>query len=347
MMVNRPRRALAVLAAAGLLAVPLTPTAAAADPSPSAVTWTVQPADQGGPDGRRWIERTLDPGQVVTEHLAVRNLSKTEAVFALSAADGYLTEKGRFNMLPSDQPSKDGGTWIAVQHTVTVAANETKVVPFTVTVPGNATPGDHPAGIAASILSSSGTVQVESRVGFRVLLRASGTARAALSAERLTAQFERSWNPLRPGAVHVTYSVANTGNVRVDARADAAVAELFGAHRRTAAVDAGELLPGGGRTVGTRVSGVWGLGRVRTTVTLTPAVLGDTGPGLQATPTVVDVTGWIVPWPQLVLAAVLAALVLAIRTVVRRRRRRLTAMLARARQEGRQAALAGGAQAEG
>src|SRR3954471_19708220 len=97
-------RAAVVLAA--VLAVPLALTPAFAD----AVTWTVQPATEAGPDGRRWVERTLDPGQGVTEHMAVRNIGKASTVFALSAADGYLTDKGRFNMLPADQRSTDGGT---------------------------------------------------------------------------------------------------------------------------------------------------------------------------------------------------------------------------------------------
>ncbi|MFD0525904.1 COG1470 family protein [Paractinoplanes durhamensis] len=253
----------------------------AATPLPIAdagkVTWTVQPANASAVDGRRWIERILDPGQQVTEHLAVRNLGTTSAVFALSAADGYLTATGRFNMLSSDKKSTDGGTWIDVQNTITVAPNETRILPFTITVPAGATPGDHPAGIAASVLSSSGTVQIESRVGFRVMLRASGTAQASLAAQGVKARYERSWNPLRSGAIHVTYTVANIGNVRADARASVSVSELFGAHRRDGGAAAGELLPGGNRAADGRIRGVWGLGPVRTTVLLTPAVLGEAG----------------------------------------------------------------------
>ena len=307
--------------AVALLAVP---TATPADGSK--VTWTVQPANAATVDGRRWIERTLDPGQKVTEHLAVRNLGKAGAVFALSAADGYLTANGRFNMLASDKKSTDGGTWIAVQPTVTVGANETRVVPFTITVPPGATPGDHPAGIAASVLSRSGTVRVESRVGFRVMLRASGTARSSVAAQGLAARYERSWNPLRPGAVHVTYTVANTGNVRAEAHATASVSELFGTHHRTGTEATGELLPGGTRPAEARVGGVWGFGPVHTKVLLSPAEPGA--------PTA-EITAWIVPWPQLAGVALLVALVLLLRASRRASKRRLTRLLADAREEGR------------
>jgi hypothetical protein len=309
------RRAAAVLAALAVL-LPAAPAAAA----PTTVTWTVQPATAAGPDGRRWIERTLDPGQQVTEHLAVRNLGDTSAVFTLSAADGYLTAKGRFNMLPSDQRSVGGGTWVSVPASVTVAAGKTAVVPFLITAPAGVMPGDHPAGIAASIAGTQGTVQVESRVGFRLLLRASGTLSPSVTADQITVRYDGTWNPFQPGTVHVTCTAANTGNVRVDVPGTASVSSLAGT--RTIPVTGGELLPGGTHAVSAKVDGVWGLGRLRTTVTLTP-------PG--ALPASATLTTWVIPWPQFL--AVLAALVLVL--AWRLRRRHLRSLLDRAREEGR------------
>ncbi|MBW6437012.1 DUF916 domain-containing protein [Actinoplanes hulinensis] len=307
------RRAVAVLACLAVLS-PATPAAAA----PATVTWTVQPAGTNGPDGRRWAEHTLDPGGTVTDHLAVRNLGDATAVFALKAADGYLTENGRFNMLPSDRRSADGGTWISVQETVTVAAGRTVVVPFTVTAPADAAPGDHPAGIAASIAGKRGTVQVESRVGFRVLLRASGTLRPALAVFGVTTRFRPNWNPLRPGTLHVAYTVANTGNVR------AGIQGRVAGNR----ADLGELLPGGSRTA-TAAAESWPLGRIRTTLTLTPVV-----PGAAAEPHTVTVTTWALPWPQVLALAAVAVLIL----LARMRRARLKRLLEQARLEGRRSA---------
>ncbi|XVU21239.1 hypothetical protein ACQPZJ_28680 [Actinoplanes sp. CA-054009] len=310
------RVAVAVIAAALLL--PAVPATAA--PASGSVTWTVQPAGKNGPDGRRWIEQTLDPGATVTEHLAVRNLGDTSAVFALKAADGYLTDKGRFNMLPSDKKSVDGGTWISVRQSVTVGPQETKVVPFTITVPAKATPGDHPAGIAATIAGKQGTVQVESRVGFRVLLRASGEIRSEATTDQLQARYERSWNPFRPGAVSLSYTAANTGNVRLPVQGKAEVSTLLGT--RSTTTDLGELLPDGVTTASARVDGVWALGRVKTTVTLSN--------GTPAT-----VTTWVIPWPQLLVLVAAAALVLLLRWNGRRRRNHLAHLLEQARQEGR------------
>ncbi|WDZ83757.1 WxL protein peptidoglycan domain-containing protein [Micromonospora cathayae] len=336
-MKNRSWLRVFALLAAVLVGLPALPAGAVrAAPATPSVTWAVQPADRNGPDGRRWVERTLDPGQVVTEHLAVRNFSDAPVVFSLKAADGYLTDKGRFNMLPSHQKSVDGGTWITVQETVTVGPKSTRVVPFTITVPADATPGDHPAGIAATVTSTGGTVAVESRVGFRVLLRATGTVAAALTVTDLTATYRPTWNPFAAGTLQVRYTAVNDGGVAVTGTGRVTAAGLFGLGQRDVRADVEELLPGGRREGGARVGGVWGWGPVRTTVELTPAVRGGDPTGIEIRPGRTTVTVWAVPWAQLALLVLLAALVLAYRGVARRRRRRLALLLARARDEGRQ-----------
>ncbi|BCB77710.1 DUF916 domain-containing protein [Phytohabitans flavus] len=334
-MIRTLPRLLAVLAAV-LVTVPIAPAGARAEPTSPTLTWAVQPANQQGPDGRRWVEHTLDPGQVVTERLAVRNFSDRPAVFSLKAADGYLTDKGRFNMLPSSRKSVDGGTWVKIQEKVSVAAKGTTVVPFTITVPRDATPGDHPAGIAATVNSASGTVAVESRVGFRVMMRVSGTVTAALAVKDLAATYHGSWNPFAAGTVRVTYTTTNAGNVAVTGTGRVATGELFGLTGHDAQADvAQQILPGGNRKFDISIGGVRTLGRLRTTVDLTPAVV-DGGPtGAEIRPASATVTLWTVPWPQLALVAILVALVFAARTIIRRRKRRLTDLLAQAREEGR------------
>ncbi|MFI6785634.1 hypothetical protein [Micromonospora sp. NPDC050276] len=330
-------RMLAVLAAVAV-ALPTAPAHAGAEPTAPKVTWAVQPADTSGPDGRRWIEATLDPGRAVTEHLAVRNFSDAPVVFALKAADGYLTDKGRFNMLPSERTSVDGGTWIRVREKVTVGARSTAVVPFTITAPKDATPGDHPAGIAATVTSGKGTVAVESRVGFRVMLRAAGTVTAAVAISNLAATYQRSWNPFSAGTIRVRYTATNEGNVAATGGGRTTTEELFGLAARDSATAVEELLPGGSREATARITGVWGMGPLRTSVDVTPAVRGGDPTAALIRPATANVTLWVMPWPQFALMVVVVALALAYRIAVRRRRRRLARLLDRARSEGREEA---------
>ncbi|MGW6228251.1 hypothetical protein ACWFQT_14140 [Cellulosimicrobium cellulans] len=311
------------------------------------ITWSVTPADAGGADGRRWVDLTADPGQTVDEHLAVTNFGKVPATFALKSADGYLTANGRFNMLPSDQESTDAGTWFTVQETVEVGPDETVVVPYTITVPESATPGDHPAGIAASITSTGtdagGTnLGVESRVGFRVTTRVTGEVQPVLTVENVKASYSPSWNPFAAGDLTVSYDVANDGNVRLGAEGDVATSALFGAvGDEVAAEPISELLPGGSLRSRVDVNDVWPLGPVSTTITVTPTPVADDQIDTPLDPVTVTVTTWAVPWPQLLLVAIVVVLIVGVRDDRRRRRQRLEAMLARARDEGRRQAAGG------
>ncbi|UNX56121.1 DUF916 domain-containing protein [Georgenia sp. TF02-10] len=339
------RRVRALLAAAVsvlVLAGVCAPAAASTQEEPSGtVTWSVRPADGSGEDGRAWVEQELDPGQSAREHLAIRNLSAEEVTFRVSAADGYFRENGRFSMLPSDRESVDAGRWIEVPEEVRVGAGETVVVPFTTTVPENATPGDHAAGIAASVLSEQvgedGTsVGVESRVGFRVMTRVRGALAPAAAVEGVTSDYEVSWNPLAPGDAVVRFEVVNTGNARL-----LVTGVLDAAGRRTAFPGAEEidqeLLPGDRRAFTVPVAHVWPLFYAPASLEVAPAAVGE-GEGTAVDPIAVDAGFWAVPWSQL---AVLAGLALIIGSTLwgrRRSRRRLESMLAQAREEGRRQA---------
>ncbi len=335
--------ALAVLVAGPVAAAPSStapsadPSSAAAASAPETISWTVEPATADGPDGRAWAELTLDPGQSVTDHLAIRNLSKSAATFSIKAADGYFTDTGRFNMLPSSQPSTAAGTWIDVQDSVEVPAGGTVVLPYTVTVPDNATPGDHAAGIAASVSfvgqnpDGGGTLGVESRVGFRVITRVTGDVQPAMTATGLAATYDMSANPLSPGSMQVSTVLANTGNI---ALAITGTATAGGQSAPFAIGDAGataiELLPGDQRTVTANVTGVWPLGPVGTTARFT-ATATDADPVTVSA----DTTTWAMPWPQLIALAVLALLVLALLANRRRRRAKLRRLLDAERAAGR------------
>jgi hypothetical protein len=177
------------------------------------------------------------------------------------------------------------------------------------------------------------------------MLRASGTVTAALSITDLTATYRRSWNPFSAGTLQVRYTVVNDGNVAATGGGRVSVAELFGLLEPDVRTEVAELLPGGGREAKIRVGGVRGWGPLRTSVAVTPAVpVGDPA-GAEVRPGTATVTVWAVPWAQLALVALLAALAVAYRGGVRWRRRRLARLLDRARaegrQEGRKSALAG------
>ncbi|GGM21381.1 hypothetical protein ACFFX1_00490 [Dactylosporangium sucinum] len=307
--------------------------AARAEPAKGDVTWSVVPATAAGPDSRRVIDLALAGGAKVTEHVAVTNHSARPVAFTVDANDGYLTAGGLFDMRAADVTPTDGGSWITVPDTVTVAGGATAVIPVVIAVPANATPGDHPAGVTASLDTAAGQVRVQNRVGVRINLRVTGALDARLTVADVRATHHRSWNPFAAGALDVRYTVSNPGNVRAAADTRVTTAHLFG--RRTwtdpSSARVREVFPGGTREFSTRLTGRWPLGRISTTVTVSASADGATA----AAPAEVTVTGWALPIPQLLLVLALVLPALAARTWLRRRRARLERLLARARAEGR------------
>jgi hypothetical protein len=325
----------AMVLAAAFAVVGVGPVAAdtAAD-----VTWSVQPANADGPDGRSWIEQTLDPGEQVVEYLALRNLSATAVTFAIKAADGYLTPTGRFNMLPSDVESVDAGTWVEGPDTVLVAAGATEIVQFTVTVPENATPGDHPAGIAATVQSvgpsgDGSQVSIESRVGFPIMTRVTGELKPSLAVAPVRVDYTMSWNPFQPGSVTAVYELVNDGNVRIQAE------PVVQSQGRNAKVDPDattiELLPGDSREVTATIPGIWPLFFTPVQVSIDPTVVTPEGDPMSVDAISQDFGVWAIPLPQLIVLAGILLVVFAVLAGRRRSKLKVETMVAEAREAGR------------
>ncbi|MEE6274533.1 DUF916 domain-containing protein [Georgenia sp. MJ206] len=330
------------LCAALVAALPATGATATPTDAPDEPRWSVAPADESGPDGRRVVEHELDPGEAVEDRFAVHNVGDEEVTFKLTAADGFFTRTGRFDILASDQESVAAGTWISLPESVTVGPGETEVVDFSITVPERAEPGDHAAGITASVLSvqsaEDGTsVGVESRIGFRVLTRVTGEITPAASVENVNGSYDLSWNPLRPGETTVTFEVVNEGNTRLLAEGTVSAGgqnvefPLEGENRQ-------ELLPGDTREMSFRVDGVWPLFAVPVAVSFAPEVVTADGATSTLEPVVAETTVWAIPWPHLGIVAGIALIVIAIMSGRTRSRRKLDALLAEAREQGRRLA---------
>ncbi|MFC5821804.1 COG1470 family protein [Nonomuraea harbinensis] len=341
MTASRPRGVFARLAVLPALGVALLAAMVAfATPSGADTTWSVVPASADGPDGRSVIDLELAGGRQVVEHVAVINRSTEPVDFAIDANDGYLTSKGYFDMRPSDAEPTDGGAWITVPERVTIAAGATSVVPVTVSIPRNATPGDHPAGVTASLETVSGQVRVQNRVGVRLNIRVTGDYVAKVAVTGVRAEYAGSWNPFAAGSVEVTYTVANEGNVRLVTDNHVLTSTLAGESgwNDPSAARARELMPGGSRTFVARVPGAWPLGPIGATVMAVPSPAGEPLPGVAAQRAAVGTTVWALPWPQLGSLALLVLAFFAIRLNAARRRRRIEKLIMLARQEASQEA---------
>lgn len=322
MTVLRPRSArltaLALLAALAAVLVPGIAQAATDD-----VTWTVRTASNTFGQDRTSFTYALDPGATVRDGLVIANRGTEPLDLGVYAADGYTTDSGQLDLLAADQQSKAVGAWLqADSDHVVVAPGDTATIPFTVTIPQNATPGDYAGGIVTSLKGTNDTgISVDRRLGIRVNLRVGGELLPAMTVDGVQVTWNGGLNPFAGGDATVTYTLHNSGNAVLGAQEGVTVAGPFGWFATDAAADAPpQILPGESWTQTVTVPGIAPLFLLMATVTATPIVVDASGSTTGLAPIAVSGTGWAVPWMLLIIVLVVAALVVATIVVVRRRR---------------------------
>ncbi len=281
-MMFRPRGALRAVAAAGVLltvgvAVLVTSVGASAPPVDSTPiepttdgTTTDQPAGTdgqvefvqswtltagGGADGseigsRPNLTYQLAPGAVIEDSVVVFNLGNLPMLFRVYATDAFNNDSGDFDLITGDEAPVDAGAWIdLVQDEIALEPGQQATIPFTLTVPTDARPGDHVGAIVASNTTSADSgggqvVDVERRTGTRLYVQVDGPLQPDLAVRALSTDYDHSANPLG-GSAEVTFVVENRGNVRLGGTPVVSVGGPFGIGKREIELPAiAELLPG-------------------------------------------------------------------------------------------------------
>ncbi|MFJ2831639.1 hypothetical protein ACIPC1_29465 [Streptomyces sp. NPDC087263] len=203
--------------------------------------WSVVPS-ANAPEGRPYVYAEGVPGTVLQDSVSVLNPGAEPVTVKLRGADADNTADGGFTIR---EKAADAGGWInfaggtngrrtpVASLSVRVPAHTRADVPFTLSVPAGAVPGDHPGAIVAS-----GDDGRSSAV--RVQLRVAGPALSALTVEHVTVRAGR-----------ISYELVNRGTTvltpKLAVHADGALGELLDRAPRTLPV---ELLPGRRVTLG-------------------------------------------------------------------------------------------------
>ena len=261
--------------------------APAQDPSQGQVveSWTLTPAGSDGsgqPGNRSDLSYTVPPGQTVQDSVTVYNYSNVPLPFHVYAADGFNNEDGGFDVLAGDQTSTDVGSWVKFDlDQLTLQPGTQATIPITITVPADASPGDHVGAILASSraegTSADGkVVALDRRTGTRLYVRVDGPIEPQLAVENVSPKYDPSLNPLG-GTGTVSYTVVNRGNVRLGGTTHISVGGIFGLFAKSSpTVDLPELLPGQSYRATATVSGVPAFVVDRATVHVDPTpVQGD------------------------------------------------------------------------
>lgn len=321
------------------------------------VSFGIAPANAERPDDRPYVAVTAAPGSVIYEHVAILNQSEVPLDLDVYAGDVIMAEGGGLSVTTRDQVPYETGMWLGIDGptSVTVPAQSAEtgygyvIVPVTITIPQDATPGDHVAGLVAALTTTgqgganAPNLELEQRVAARIYVHVTGDLAPGLLITDLRATWTRT-SALGLGTVTATYTLQNTGNVAMAVEPTVTAAGPFQLRPTSAQADRVDLLlPGSVTEQSVTITDVWPL--VRESVTVDAAavapVAGD-DPGLGTVSA--RVVLWAVPWSAIaVLVVVLALVVWRVLARRARRKRRVAAPAGsrRARRAGSPEAKAG------
>lgn len=176
------------------------------------------------------IEERLDPGQTVSGEFFVTNENGgTQTYFIGTQNIVSQDENGRpiFSELSGDDPLEAAAWVVPSEDTVTLDVGQTAVIPYTITVPQNASPGSYFAAIFVTREADKAT-ESGAGVGFQVAstitLRVNGTAVEGLTVNEFATDRSVYTNRTLGFSVRMT----NTGTIHQRPVGIVSIADMFG-----------------------------------------------------------------------------------------------------------------------
>lgn len=349
------RRVLAILASAALatpilslaapaMAAPAAPQLPAAPQSsaaraqaalreakPGRAFFGLGPASAKAIDGRPYFAWAATANGVLTDHVAIVNFGAVPVTLHVFSSNAVSLAHGNTGFESAGQSRGGLASWITLHFpngssTLHLKARTKVIVPITLQVPQNASPGDHEGAIIASLTSTivsknHAKVHLVQQVAARIVLRISGKLRPLLTVSGLRVTYDDRISPTESGVATLHFTVNNSGNLLLGGKPVVTVSGLFGSAAAGHVATVPVLLPGGSDSESVTIPGVYPQFLMNAKVTVTPTVVAgqyDRGLTLYSANT----SFWAVPVILLIIVIVL--ILLAGLWIWRHRRRRIT-----------------------
>lgn len=190
--------------------------------------------DPKNPRSKSIFVYELKPGQSKQDGVRIFNNTKKRRTIEVGAVDSILASGGAFSCEQNSAPKNSVGNWITLaQNQVNVDSFKNKVVNFTVSVPPNASVGEHNGCI--TIQDQSMTAQENSGgviLGFRSAIRVAITVPGKIVKNLQLVGVGLS-GPT-DGIYHVMPTAKNTGNVSLDTVVAASLSPIVGQSTKAA-----------------------------------------------------------------------------------------------------------------
>ena len=310
--------------------------ASSGQPPTGQVTWSITPATATAPllYQPKFNYTTIKPGSTITDHVAIFNYSQQSAAFQIYGTDATgTTASNELLLMPATEQPKDIGAWVsfpqATRLSVIIAGKHAVIEPFTISVPRQATPGDHTGAIAAGVSTEKvgphgELVTIATRIAISLEMRVIGPLHGGIRVDSVSAGFINNVDPIGDGSATVTYVLHNTGNIRLAGSQSVSVTGPFGISATLTPKLLPTILPGDSVQFTATVHKIYPAGPLTAHAQVSPGAPRG-APALAAAMAMVTGTAslFAVPWAALVVVILLVGGGIGWWQLVRFRQRRL------------------------
>lgn len=167
------------------------------------------------------------PGSTLQDGVKIINNSDQQKNIRVYAVDSQHSSDGAFACAQEADKKVQVGNWVKLtKQEVTLAAGESEVIPFKVSLPANVAPGEHNGCIAIQESASpkpgsTNGIVLSFRSALRVAITVPGNVKANVSFLDILYLFKKEKVQLSP-------VLKNEGNVSVDAKINVGLKNIFG-----------------------------------------------------------------------------------------------------------------------
>jgi LysM repeat protein len=171
---------------------------------------------------RSWFVYTLNPGDTQEDTAVINNTSNDPIVAIVEGLDAINTSSGGFTLVQSPDENQDLGNWVTFENnTVQIPANQSKTVKFKITVPANASVGQHSGAVTVYEKPADATsgVGLRIRVGARIYVTVPGKVVRNMTFDKVT-------HAIKDGKLTFEIAARNKSNINIEPALDIALVGL-------------------------------------------------------------------------------------------------------------------------
>ncbi len=254
------------------------------------------------------LEIEVQPGQVVTKEIKVRNESKIDKYINTSVRDFIVTDTLGTPIQLEDVDQSDNrwaaSSWIQVSPTnLKLRPGETQNLMLTVITPDDATPGGHYAMVIhapnnETVLNESGAL-VQANVGTLVYLNVPGAIKQNAKIKSFSAPSFSEYGP-----INFNTTITNLSDIHISPASSIQVTNLLGIKTASIYLQPGNIFPYTSRNFTAALNRKWLLGRYKAQLN---SAYGTNGNLLTST-----IFFWVIPWKLILVGLTVILIILAL-----------------------------------